>query len=82
MREVIADGGLTFRAGDPHDLAAKIDEMLAGRGSREFVARGRARMTALYSWPRIGAAVDAAYGHALEHRIARRTVLTRGRSWG
>jgi glycosyltransferase involved in cell wall biosynthesis len=82
VREVIGDGGLTFRAGDPVDLAARIDELLAGMRSADLVARGRARVTALHTWPGVGRAVHAAYVRAAANRPARRPVFRRGYSCG
>ena len=82
VREVIGDGGLTFRAGDVADLAARLDELLAGTRSEELVARGRARVTALHTWPRVGRAVHTAYARAAANRPARRPAFRRGWSCG
>ena len=82
VREVIGDGGLTFRGGDPADLAARIDDLLSGTSSADLVARGRARVTALHTWPRVGRAVHAAYARAAANRPARRAALRRGWSCG
>jgi len=61
VREVLGDAGVTFRAGDDLDLAARIDELLdAPETGRRLIERGRARLP-LHTWDRVGAAVMAAY---------------------
>ena len=82
VREVIGDGGLTFRAGDAFHLAARLDELLAGTRSADLVARGRARVAALHTWSRVGRAVHAAYAGAAANRAARRPAFRRGWSCG
>jgi glycosyltransferase involved in cell wall biosynthesis len=56
--ELIGDAGLTFRAGDADDLAAKLDVLLADENlASRMGARGRERVLREHRWERIGQTV-------------------------
>jgi glycosyltransferase involved in cell wall biosynthesis len=61
--EVIGEGALTFRAGDPDDLARVIDRLDADAGlAAEFGAKALARVKAEYDWQHIVTQLEEVYG--------------------
>jgi glycosyltransferase involved in cell wall biosynthesis len=62
MPGVIGDAGLTCEHGDPGDLARAIAAILANPAmARDMARRGRTRVEARYTWPRIAATVRESY---------------------
>ncbi len=69
VREVIGDGGLTFRPDDAADLAARIDQMLASPDeARAMAERGGRKIRAQYTWERVGSTVMTGYTLAASRR--------------
>lgn len=61
-REAVADTGFTFRRGDSHDLAERLEFLLANPAVREAAGRAaKRRVQQLYSWDAIAEEIERAY---------------------
>jgi glycosyltransferase involved in cell wall biosynthesis len=62
-REVIANTGFTFLAGDANDLARMLRLLLSDSSARTLAGRdAQARVRERYLWPRIAAEIGHSYG--------------------
>lgn len=68
--EVCGDGAWLFETGNHDELARLLQDVLAGKGVRALLERGRAR-AATFSWERTAGATVACYQRALAARAGR-----------
>ena len=69
VRSVVTDSedGLLIKPGDSADLVEKINDLLFDPNLRqEMGKRGRVKVEAKYSWPKVGERLENAYWSAMD----------------
>jgi glycosyltransferase involved in cell wall biosynthesis len=74
--EALGDCGLTFHHGDAHDLARKLEYVLANPAFvRDCAAPAQARVREHYSWDHVVDSLEGIYGRCVASPAARRSLL-------